>query len=261
MHFLPYVMPCMGCPEPERDPCNCKSLKINLKEVFTDKFSQDDLYAIAKHSNNYMHRLIAVDSYLQSTEGLDGIVALFKTEHLKPNVEPHGSDLPYSEFLDGLLQLIAPSSQHAKPLHDSYLETFIHLQTRFIHHHRTQLIYGWYWSQSPSFSIFKDTMNFGKIDLQYHPRNRKTFELRGEIKVLNFTNKPLIIAPYRAGNIHFEKNSYTIPARGSMEIAFKSTVDLSGGVNAVSRKIKLVNYETKEEQMFTFIAEFIKAGD
>lgn len=254
-----YRMPCVGCNS------ICDSLQERLVNTLVADYRPEQLFELAKHSGIPMCRIAAMKAYTHSPYDPETIVSFFKAEHQgkNKNYNPWGWIYPYSYVLGPVLEMVSPENPYNQHSYKLDLETYVYLKTIYNHyynHSGTQLVYGkWYPSnQAPSFELHCEELNFNDIYLLGYPKEKTSFELRGEIKVYNYTKKPLIIAPYRDANTHFDEKSYTIPANGFLEIEFRSTVDLTDVSKPVERKVRMVNYQTKEEKVFTFKANFVR---
>ena len=256
-----YVMPMLGYDYDAKNR-GCDSLRKLAVDEMDSLFTNTELADLVINSAGYYDRLIAFEAFARSAS-TDRIVSVL--ESVKKTLPDHYLD----EFDEGiqlynlLLSIVYPLKGGTRDSHRIDLETYVYLHSFLYPISITNYSYislkigNGKSVPPPTFRIIRNDLNFGQINLGYHPAEKNVFELRGKILVENLTNKLIVIAPYYDSTTRFEQKSYRIPAKCKLEIPFKSNVSRNQAKNPVKRSVKLVNYQTKQAQVFTFEALFI----
>jgi len=232
----------------------CDSVKILAVKDFNNFFNQNDLFEIFSKSENYYIRLISFEAFSQLTYSEDSLVSFFESEYRELMSKPNNS-FPFErhwELYNRMLNIVSPIDKHYQNSFKIDLENYTYLRSISANYN----YWGWISLAPASFGIVRNSFDFGYIYLNNHKKN--TFELRSVIVVKNTTDKILVIAPYYDANTKCDKKSYRIDPKDEAKIEFRSVVNLDKITSPIERKIKIVNYDTKEEQIFTFTANFLR---
>lgn len=243
----------------------CDSLRALALAEFNGVFDEEKRWDIMWNSELFHRRLLAFESFSRSGYNQDSLVLFFEAERRKlPDVIAKCRHNESRHLYKTMLDIVSPMTTIFPESQKIDLETYYYLRSLFYYYDPSELmgaISGVKWSTKlkapPSFRFVRDMPAFKQIDLTYHPKEKRTFQLRGKIVVENLTKKPLIIAPYHDANTTFDQKSYRIQPKGRVEIDFRSDVDLDSAEKSVKRVVKMVNYQTKETQRFTIEASFI----
>jgi hypothetical protein len=239
--------------------CNCDSIKNVAINEFKNLYTLNELSKIFRKSERYYIRLISFEAFTQTAYNEESLVAFFESE--SKSLKLFTFDL-YAigykkQIYERMLKIVSPVDNSYPKSIKLDLESYIYLSS--IRNFYGIMFWTYYIPASISFAIIHDTIDFGNIDLYIPQYKKSTFELRSKIIVKNITDKTIIIAPYHDSQTRCDKRSYRIPPQGEIEIEFRSIVDLVKNTKPIKRVIKIVNYETKEEQFFTFKADFINS--
>lgn len=245
-----YVMPTF----PDLKQQLCDSIRNITVSEFDSIFSNAELFEIIKYSKNYYSRLIGFEAYSQSSYNIDSLLSIFESEYKEIMTKPDYA-FPYNhhwELYNRILNIVSPKDKYYQNSNKIDLENYNYLKSISANYSSSV------WFTAQSFGIVRNTIDFGNIDLSLYLK--ETFELRSVIVVKNVTDEILIIAPYHDANTKCDKKSYRIDPKGEVKIEFRSVVKVEQVKQPINRVIKIQNYKTKEEQLFTFKASFMNFG-
>lgn len=242
-------------PDPHNDHLNqlrADSIRNLCVEKMGSIFTIDDLKDVFTYSEDLGVQLISFEALSRTNYNSDSLVALLERYCMNKSIIFRSFEGIINHGIYGwCLRIIYPYDKKYNISIKLDLEQYVYLN--FLNS---------YYALGSVFIIHKavsfgtlDTLDFHTIDLSIY--KKENFELHGKLKVVNVSDKTIIIAPYYDTQTTCDKRSYNLNSKGTIDIDFRSVVKLKEGEQTIKRAIRIVDYKTMEEKTVWIKAKFI----
>ncbi len=228
----------------------CDTLRNLAIQSLNKSLNVDELFKQACSNENEIVRLVCLETISRFKKNSERIESIFEAEYLKTIAKPSLFGTEWAVYYR-MLDIVSPQYSEFFPISNKLdLQTYVYLASLPVDQTYTAI------GEWKSFSLVQSALNYGTIDLTDYSLPNGSFVIRGKIHVKNTQDHSVVVAPYHDGSTWCDQKSYRIPPNEQIDINFWTSIRINEMNNPIHRVIHLVDYNTKEKQLFNIEAKF-----